>query len=116
MSTEARTSAAHVRLESTSALGPMATLRRGVQVSPQLLDGLVVTVLVAVVAAAGRVVVPIAVQQTIDTGILAADGPSVDRVLVLVGLAALGLLISGACAALVNVRLFRSSEAGPSAL
>ncbi|WP_024288562.1 ABC transporter ATP-binding protein [Cellulomonas sp. KRMCY2] len=112
MSTEVRTSAAHVRLESTSTLGPLATLRRGVQVSPQLLDGLVVTVLLAVVAAGGRVVVPIAVQQTIDTGILAAEGPSVDRVLGLIGLAALGLLISGACAALVNVRLFRSSEAG----
>ena len=112
MSGDARTSAAHVRLESTSALGPMATLRRGVQVSPQLLRGLVVTVLLAVVAASGRVVVPIAVQQTIDTGILAAGGPDVGRVARLVGLAAVGLLISGVCAALVNVRLFRSSEAG----
>ncbi|NCT89832.1 ABC transporter ATP-binding protein [Cellulomonas sp. APG4] len=101
-----------VRLETTSDLGPLATLRRGVQLSPQLLVGLRVTVLLAVLAAAGRVVVPIAVQQTIDTGILSEGGPRTDRVLLLVGLAALALVAAGVCSALVNVRLFRSSEAG----
>ncbi|HQY33721.1 ABC transporter ATP-binding protein [Actinotalea sp.] len=101
-----------VRLGRTSALGPMATLRRGVEVSPQLLDGLLVTVALAVLAAAGRIVVPIAVQQTVDTAVLAPGGPRSDRVLLLVGLAALGLVVSGVCASLVNVRLFRSSEAG----
>nr|WP_237727933.1 ABC transporter ATP-binding protein [Cellulomonas sp. APG4] len=87
-------------------------MRRGVQLSPQLLVGLRVTVLLAVLAAAGRVVVPIAVQQTIDTGILSEGGPRTDRVLLLVGLAALALVAAGVCSALVNVRLFRSSEAG----
>ncbi|NTW38449.1 MAG: ABC transporter ATP-binding protein [Cellulomonadaceae bacterium] len=101
-----------VRLGRTSTLGAMATLRRGVQVSPQLLDGLLVTLGLAVVAAAGRIVVPIAVQQTVDTAVLAPGGPRSDRVVTLVALAALALLVSGACAALVNVRLFRSSEAG----
>lgn len=105
-----------VRLETTSDLGPMATLRRGVQLSPQLLVGLRVTVLLAVLAAAGRVVVPIAVQQTIDTGILGEGGPSTERVLLLVGLAALALIGAGVCSALVNVRLFRSSEAGLASL
>ena len=107
-----RTSSGGVRLERTSTLGPLATLRRGAEVSPQLLEGLRVTVLLALVAAGGRVVVPVAVQQTIDTGILAPGGPDVSRVAVLVGLAAVVLLIAGTCSALVNVRLFRSSEAG----
>ncbi|WP_372419678.1 ABC transporter ATP-binding protein [Actinotalea solisilvae] len=101
-----------VRLERTSALGAMATLRRGVQVSPQLVQGLGVTAALAVAAAAGRVVVPVAVQQTMDTAILAPGGPQTDRVAVLVGLAALCLVVAGTCSALVNIRLFRSSEAG----
>ncbi|MBO1750267.1 ABC transporter ATP-binding protein [Actinotalea sp. BY-33] len=101
-----------VRLEGTSSLGAGATLRRGLAISPQLRDGLLVTVLLAVVAAGGRVVVPIAVQQTIDTAILADGGPQTSRVVVLVSLAAVALLIAGAASALVNIRLFRSSEAG----
>lgn len=105
-----------VRLETTSDLGPLATLRRGVELSPQLLVGLRVTVLLAVLAAAGRVVVPIAVQQTIDTGILTDGGPRTERVLLLVGFAALALVGAGVCSALVNVRLFRSSEAGLASL
>jgi ABC-type multidrug transport system fused ATPase/permease subunit len=75
-------------------------------------DGVVVTLLLALVAAAGRVVVPIAVQQTMDSGVLADGGPRLDRVALLVGLAAGGLLLAGVCSALVNVRLFQRSEAG----
>ncbi|WP_225754308.1 ABC transporter ATP-binding protein [Actinotalea sp. Marseille-Q4924] len=101
-----------VRLETTSALGPWATLRRGVRISPQLLDGLTLTVLLALVAAGGRVVVPIAVQQTVDTGILGAGGPDTGRVGLLVAGAAACLVLAGVASALVNVRLFRSSEAG----
>lgn len=105
-------SPAGVRLETTSTLGSWATLRRGLQVSPQIARGFGVTLLLATLAAAGRVVVPIAVQQTIDTGILADGGPRVGRVTLLVGLAALALVVAGACSAAVNVRLFRRSEEG----
>jgi ABC-type multidrug transport system fused ATPase/permease subunit len=93
-------------------LGVLATLRRGVQVSPQLVQGLWVTLLLAVLAAAGKVVVPIAVQQVMDTGVLAGGGPDVQRVVTLVVAAALALVAGGFCSALVNVRLFRASEAG----
>lgn len=92
--------------------GVMATLRRGVQVSPQLVQGIGVTLLLATLAAAGKVVVPVAVQQVMDTGILADGGPDTQRVVTLVVAAALALLAGGACSALVNVRLFRASEAG----
>ena len=92
--------------------GVMGTLRRGVEVSPQLVQGIGLTFLLATLAAAGKVVVPVAVQQVMDTGILADGGPDVRRVVTLVVAAALALAAGGLCSALVNVRLFRASEAG----
>ncbi|MFC8921748.1 ABC transporter ATP-binding protein [Cellulosimicrobium sp. NPDC057127] len=116
MSTSTTGPAADARIASASTLGVLATLRRGVQVSPQILDGLWVTLGLAVAAALGRIVVPVAVQQTIDTGVLAEGGPDTGRVAVLVGAAAGVLVLAGLCSALVNVRLFRSTEAGLAAL
>lgn len=106
----------HGAIASASELGVFATLRRGIQVSPEILDGVVITLLLAVVAAGGRVVVPIAVQQTVDTGILAPGGVDTTRVVWLVSAAAIVLVVAGLCSALVNVRLFRSTEAGLASL
>ncbi|NNH54615.1 ABC transporter ATP-binding protein [Promicromonospora citrea] len=100
------------RIESASRLGVLGTLRRGLEISPEIARGLWVTLLLASLAAAGRVVVPLAVQQTIDVGILADAGPDAGRVAVLASLAAGALVLAAVCAALVNVRLFRSAEAG----
>ncbi|WP_369373428.1 ABC transporter ATP-binding protein [Promicromonospora sp. Populi] len=100
------------RIESTSSLGVLATLRRGIQISPEMTRGIWITLGLASLAAAGRVVVPLAVQQTIDVGILADAGPDVGRVALLAALAVGALVLAGLCAALVNVRLFRSAEAG----
>lgn len=100
------------RIESTSSLGVFATLRRGIEISPEIAQGIWVTLGLASLAAAGRVVVPLAVQQTIDVGILADAGPDAGRVALLASLAAGALVLAGLCAALVNVRLFRSAEAG----
>ncbi|GCE75581.1 ABC transporter ATP-binding protein [Cellulomonas biazotea] len=104
------------RMAPASTLGVLATLRRGIEVSPQLLHGWRVTLVLAVLAALGKVLVPVAVQQTVDSGILAEGGPDVGRVLTLTGAAALGLIGAAVCSALVNVRLFRSSENGLLAL
>lgn len=101
-----------VRIESASRLGVLATLRRGVQLSPQMTDGLWLTLALAVLAAAGRVVVPLTVQRTIDDGLLADGGPDAGRVALLAALAGAALLLAAFCAAMVNVRLFRSTEAG----
>ncbi|MDO8120772.1 ABC transporter ATP-binding protein [Isoptericola sp. b490] len=101
-----------VRLDAQDRRGALLVLRRGLQVSPELVQGGVVTLLLAVAAAAGRVVVPLAVQQTVDTVILATGAVPGDRLGLLVGAAAVGLVVTGVCTALVNVRLFRSSEAG----
>lgn len=104
------------RIAPASTLGVLATLRRGVEVSPQILEGIRLTIVLAVVAAVGRVLVPVAVQQTMDTGVLAAGGPDLGRVVVLVSIAAVGLVIAGLCSAVVNVRLFRATETGLAAL
>lgn len=100
------------RIESTSSLGVLATLRRGIEISPEITRGLWITLGLALLAATGRVVVPLAVQQTIDVGILDDGGPDAGRVALLASLAAGALVLAGLCAALVNVRLFRSAEAG----
>ncbi|PZR52476.1 ABC transporter ATP-binding protein [Xylanimonas oleitrophica] len=100
------------RIASASSLGVMATLRRGVQISPQIVQGIGWTLALAVLAAAGRVVVPLAVQGTVDDGILAEGGPDAGRVATMVGLAAGALVLAGLCSALVNVRLVQRTEAG----
>lgn len=93
-------------------LGVFATLRRGISLSPQLVQGLWLTLGLAVVAALGKVVVPLVVQQAIDTGTSGPDGPDVGRVAMLAAIGTGVLIVSGLCSALVNVRLFRASEGG----
>ncbi|QAY62493.1 ABC transporter ATP-binding protein [Xylanimonas allomyrinae] len=104
------------RIASASDLGVLATLRQGVRISPQIVQGIGWTLVLAVLAAGGRVVVPLAVQATIDDGILAPGGPDAGRVAVLAALAAAALLGAGLCASLVNIRLVRRTEAGLAAL
>ncbi len=106
------TSSSGHSMGSASSLGVLATLRRGIEISPRLVEGLGLTIVLATLAAVGRVLVPIAVQQTVDTGILAAGGPDVGRVAVLATIALAGLVLGALCSAAVNIRLFRSSEAG----
>ncbi len=105
-------SVAPARMATTSELGVLATLRRGVAVSPELLAGLPGSLGLAAAAAGGKVLVPIVVQQAVDQGILAVGGPDATRVLTLALLALVGLLLGAACSAYANVRLFRSSERG----
>jgi len=88
------------------------TLRRGFRLSPEFLVGLRVTLLLALVATAGRVVVPIAVQQTVDRGLQAPGGPDVALVRWAVLLAAVVVLITAAAAYRMNVRLYRAAEGG----
>jgi len=104
------------RIASVSDLGVVATLKRGVQISPQIVQGVGWTLLLAVLAAAGRVVVPLTVQNIIDHGILADGGPDGGLVARTIGLAAVAMLAAGGCSAAVNLRLVRRTEAGLAAL
>lgn len=71
--------------------GPVEAFRRIVGVMPELRRGFPVTVGLALAIAAGRVVVPILLQQVIDRGILGPDGyrPTFIRNAVLVAAAAI---------------------------
>ncbi|TDE90373.1 ABC transporter ATP-binding protein [Occultella glacieicola] len=108
----ATTPGASARIESTSDLGVLGTLRAGVALSPAMRTGIGVTLALAVLATAGRLIVPVVVQQTTDAGILAPGGVDVGLVLRLCAVAAVGLLAAAACTTWVNVRLFRAAEAG----
>ncbi|MDP9416455.1 MAG: ABC transporter ATP-binding protein/permease [Actinomycetota bacterium] len=96
--------------------GGWATVRRGLRLSPQFLDGLGLTLGLALVATAGRVVVPITIQQAVDRGLSAPGGPDVGFVRALVAVAALAVLATAAAAYAMNVRLYRSTESGLASL
>jgi ATP-binding cassette subfamily B protein len=86
------------------------TVRRGLAMSPELRAGLGGTLVLALAATVGRVVVPVAVQQGIDRGLRAPGGPDLPAVvtIVLITLAVLSVTIT--CAYFMNVRLFTVSE------
>ena len=95
--------------------GAFATLRRGLRMMPEFRRGLPVTFALALLATAGRVVVPIAVQQVIDRGLAGGD-PDLDVVTRLVLLCAVVVLITAVAVYLMNVRLFRTTETALAAL
>ncbi|WP_116245210.1 ABC transporter ATP-binding protein [Nocardiopsis sp. FIRDI 009] len=88
------------------------TLRRGLQLSPEFAHGLWLTLALAVVATAGKVIVPVAVQQIIDNGLSGPDGPDLGFVARMVGVCAALLVITMICSYLMNVRLYRATESG----
>jgi ATP-binding cassette, subfamily B, bacterial len=92
--------------------GAWATLRRGLALSPEFLAGLPVTLLLALAATVGRILVPIAVQQTIDGGLTGPGGPDPARVRDTVLLAAVATVLTALAAYRLNVRLFRTTETG----
>ena len=88
------------------------TLRSGVRFSPELTEGLWLTIFLAVVATGGRVLVPIAVQQAVDRGLNAPGGPDGGFVTAMAALTAFGIVLTGASSALMTARLFRAAETG----
>ncbi len=58
----------------TPAGGAIAVLRRGIQASPELRVGFRITVLMAVINAVGRIIIPVLIQQILDKGILTDGG------------------------------------------
>jgi len=92
--------------------GAWATLRRGLALSPEFRTGLPVTLMLAFGATVGRVLVPIAVQQTIDNGLMGPGGPDLTRVREVVLLAAVATVLTAFASYLLNVRLFRTTESG----
>ncbi|UQU63115.1 ABC transporter ATP-binding protein/permease [Couchioplanes caeruleus] len=96
--------------------GTLATVRRGVALSPELRPGLAGTLALAFLSMAGRVAVPIAIQQGLDRGIRAPGGPHLGTVTLIVLLTLGVLAVSTASGYAMTRRLFTVSETALAAL
>ncbi|GAB2879082.1 ABC transporter ATP-binding protein [Nocardioides pacificus] len=100
------------RMETGEDISMMATLRRGIHHSPELKEGIVGTMLLALLSTLGQVVVPIAVQQTLDKGINGPGGPDVDFTVRMGLLAGLAVIVTGLATFAMTARLYASAERG----
>jgi ABC-type multidrug transport system fused ATPase/permease subunit len=110
MSTTAATSG--TRMDTGEDIGALATLRLGMKYSPELREGIGLTLVLAVLASCGQVVVPIAVQQTLDRGLNGPGGPRIDFVAWMGLLAAVAIGVTSWASYLMTSRLFTTSERG----
>jgi putative ABC transport system ATP-binding protein len=92
-----------------SELGAAATIGRGVEAVPELRRGLGLTVVLAVIGAAGRVTVPITIQQAIDRG-LGTDEVKLDVIVTLAVIAAVSVIVATIAQRFAVARLGTSSE------
>jgi ATP-binding cassette, subfamily B, bacterial len=99
-------------LDTGDEISAWRTLRRGVELSPELKAGIWGTLALAVVATLGRVVVPIAVQQTLDRGLGAPGGPDLGFMSLMAVLAAAAIVATGVASYLMTARLFTAAETG----
>ena len=91
--------------------GAVAVLRRGLRESPDLRRSLRLTVVFALAGAAGRLTIPILVQQVINGGLLADEGFRPAFTFGVCGLAAVVIVTVMLLARVTYVRLITASEA-----
>jgi putative ABC transport system ATP-binding protein len=91
--------------------GAVAVLRRGLRVTPELRQGLVLTVVLAVLTAAGKLAIPILIQQILSRGVLGADGYRPGFVAAACGFAGLLTIVLYAISRATFLRLVRAAEA-----
>jgi ABC-type multidrug transport system fused ATPase/permease subunit len=106
------TATAGTRMDTGEDIGAIATIRLGVKYSPELREGIWVTLLLAIIASCGQIVVPITVQQTLDKGLNAPGGPRLDYVAWMGVLAAFAILVTSLASYGMTSRLFTTSEHG----
>lgn len=99
-------------LHSGDELTTWRALRRGVEISPAIVQGLWVTILAAVVGTAGRAIVPIVVQLALDNGINAPGGPDLGYLTGMVAVAAAAIVVTGLSTYWMTARLFTRAESG----
>lgn len=87
------------------------TVRRAAAIAPEFTAGIAVTIVLALVATLGRIVVPVVVQQVLDRGLRGGHAhPGTIRTLVLLGAVAIAVTVVANYA--MNARLFRATEGG----
>ncbi len=89
----------------------VAVLRRGFAASPELALGLRVTVVMAIINAVGRIIIPVLIQQILDKGILADDGFQVAFTLGACGLAFVVVMGCTLLGRYTYIRLVTTAEA-----
>jgi len=104
------------RMDTGEDIGAIDTIRRGVAFSPELTEGIRLTLLLAVLASVGQVVVPVAVQQTLDHGLHGEGGPDVSYAVWMGLAAALAITLTSIASYFMTSRLFRTSERGLASL
>lgn len=109
---KAETQTTGTHMDSGEQIGAMDTIRLGVKISPELREGLGITLLLAVIASCGQIVVPIVVQQTLDKGLNAPGGPRLDYVAWLALAALVAVVVTSLASYGMTSRLFRTSERG----
>ena len=97
--------------------GAWRTVVRGIKLSPELRIGLPASLVLALIATAGRAIVPIAVQRTVDVG-LGGTGGGVDlgAIVQIVALAGLAVLVTAVASGWMNYRLAAVVESALSTL
>ncbi len=93
--------------------GTWSTLARGLRESPEFREGLAFTTVLAIVATAGRVIIPITIQQVIDRAVQPLDLALAGR-LILVAL--LAVVMTSTAGYAMSFRLTRATESALSAL
>ena len=88
----------------------ITTIRRGLEAAPVLRDGLSLTFALAAVGSAGRIVVPILIQQAIDKGIAGRDEVRVGLVVQLALIAVVAVCVAALALRTAQVRLGERSE------
>ncbi len=99
-------------METGEEMPAMQTIRRGIHYSPELKEGIGGTLLLALLASLGQVVVPVAVQQTLDRGLSSPGGPDVSYTVLMGVLAAAAIVVTSASSYFMTRRLFTTSERG----
>ena len=95
--------------------GAGATIRRGLRLSPELRLGLGGTLALALVATAGRVIIPVAIQQIIDGG-LAENGVDMSFVWRMTMFALIAVAVTATATGFMHLRLAKVSETALSGL
>ena len=109
-STAIRDSAAEKKAENAS-----TTIRRGLSLSPELRRGLGGTIAIALVATAGRVIVPLVIQQILDSG-LDDGGVDMSFVIRMALIALVAVVVTASATGWMHLRLARVSETALSGL
>lgn len=91
-------------------IGALAVMRRGIRVSPELRAGLGITIVMALTAAIGRLIVPILVQLILDNGVLGDSGYRAGYVWTASLLALVVILVVAGASRVALIRLVDMAE------